>query len=255
MSTQSQCNTEVSEPCRSCLRQGACLGAVVQEAASSTCVTVVTLQRGQSLHRVGDPANAIYVVQSGALKSRRNSVQGEEEIVAFRLPGDTLGLDDFGQMQRGTEAVALCPTRVCRMPLDVLQSEVHLSAVVAERLFNDLGQEFERLHERLQNERRSAQSRIANFLLAQLQRRRRLFGAQIDRFTLPMTRVDLGRFLGLATETVSRMFTRLQLDGVIACDGNGVQVLDDAALQQQAGEQSAAAAPVARARPTLARAA
>ncbi|WP_028081215.1 Crp/Fnr family transcriptional regulator [Solimonas soli] len=232
-----------ADPCRNCLRHGGCLGAALQEAehhADAGVIGVLTLQRGQSLHRIGDNANAVYIVQSGALKSRRHSLQGDEEIVAFRLPGDAIGLDEIGQKVRGTEAVALCTTRVCRLPLDVLRAEMQQSERVAEHLYDDLGHEFERLHERLQNERRSAPSRIAGFLLAQLQRRQRLFGTQIDRFTLPMTRVDLGRFLGLATETVSRMFTRLQLDGVIVCDGASVQVLDAEALRRCAQDRPAA---------------
>lgn len=244
---------EALEPCRSCLRHGACLGATVvaaadaQERAASPCLGLVALQRGQSLYRVGDVANAVYIVQSGALKSRRHSAQGDEEIVAFRMPGDTVGLDDIGQTRRGTEAVALCTTRVCRLSLDMLQHEVQQPGPVAARLFGDLGQEFERLHERLQDERRPAQARIAGFLLAQLRRRQQRFGAQIDRFTLPMTRVDLGRFLGLATETVSRMFTRLTLDGLIACEGAGVRILDAEALRRCANESVPERAPVARA--------
>jgi CRP/FNR family transcriptional regulator len=239
MSIETSQSGHAHDPCSNCLRHGTCLGAVVQEVESQSiapCISVIALQRGQPLHRIGDATNAVYIVQSGALKSRRHSVDGDEEIVAFRLPGDTVGLDDLGQQNRSTEAVALCTTRICRLPLDVLQSEVHLSGAVAEHLFNDLGQEFERLHDRLQNERRPAQARIANFLLGQLQRRQRLFGAQLDRFTLPMTRVDLGRFLGLATETVSRMFTRLQNEGVIASDGATVQVLDAEALHRHAAE-------------------
>lgn len=239
------------QPCENCLRSGHCLGSVVVKASAdhqrSGEVTVMNLQRGQTLFRTGDNANAVYIVQSGALKARRTSYEGDEEILAFRLPGDSMGLDALGQHRQNTEAVALCATRVCRVPLESLQRELRSSPEVSETLFDDLGREFERLHEHLQTERRPAQSRIATFLLAQLQRRQRLFGAQIDRFTLPMTRVDLGRYLALATETVSRMFTRLQNEGVIACEGNTVQVLKVEALQAMAGGEEEALSPMARA--------
>lgn len=250
MSLDSTTARDGAEPCSSCMRHGHCLGAVVQQAgpeAEAPSIAVMVLQRGQSLHRVGDPMNAVYIVQSGALKSRRHSLRGEEEIVAFRMPGDTVGLDDVGQARHGTEAVALCTTRVCRLPFEALQSNAQMSSTVAGHLFGDIGREFERLHDRLQNERHSAQARIAGFLLAQLRRRQRLFGAQIDRFTLPMTRVDLGRFLGLATETVSRMFTRLQFEGLIACDGASVQVLDVASLARRASDVEPERMPVKRA--------
>ncbi|NKF23490.1 Crp/Fnr family transcriptional regulator [Solimonas marina] len=236
------------DPCSNCLRHGQCLGASVQNAVrddEGSCVTVTQLQRGQTLYRNGDAVNAVYVVQSGALKSRRTSVQGDEEIVAFRLPGDTAGLDAIKASRHGTEAVALCTTRVCRVPLDTLRREMHESAPVADALLADLGGEIELLQDRLQNDRLPAQARIAAFLLSQLQRRRRMFGAQIDHFTLPMTRVDLGRFLGLATETVSRMFTRLQADGVIACDGNRIEIRDDAALQRRSQSELNGALPQA----------
>lgn len=238
-------------PCENCLRSGHCLGSVVVKASAehqrSGDVTVMQLQRGQTLFRTGDSANAVYIVQSGALKARRTSYEGDEEILAFRLPGDTMGLDALGQKNQNTEAVALCSTRVCRVPLDSLHRELRTSPEVSELLFDDLGREFERLHEHLQTERRPAQARIAAFLLAQLQRRQRLFGAQIDRFTLPMTRVDLGRYLALATETVSRMFTRLQQDGVISCEGNAVQVVNVQALQAMAGGNDEDAASLAKA--------
>ncbi|SEP65795.1 CRP/FNR family transcriptional regulator, anaerobic regulatory protein [Solimonas aquatica] len=234
-------------PCDNCLRSGRCLGSVVVKAGAdhqrASEVTVVQLQRGQPLFRTGDAANAVYVVQSGALKARRTSYEGDEEILAFRLPGDAIGLDALGQRMQNTEAVALCSTRVCRVPLEALHRELRSSPEVSEMLFDDVGREFERLHEHLQTERRPAQARIAAFLLAQLKRRQRLFGAQIDRFTLPMTRVDLGRYLALATETVSRMFTRLQQDGVISCDGNAVQVLKATALEAMAGAGAEERAP------------
>lgn len=237
-------------PCASCLRHTSCLGACVQDAVlangDGACITTMTLQRGQPLFRAGDAVDAIYIVQTGALKSRRHSYQGEEEIVAFRLPGDPVGLDAIGNDAHGTEAVALCTTRVCQLTLTTLRREVHAAPAVAGRLFDDLGREFGQLHEHLRSERRTAQGRIAAFLLAQLHRRRRLFGTQIDTFTLPMTRIDVGRFLGLATETVSRMFTRLQSDGVIACEGNRVQVLDSTALEQLA-DIGETLAPLARA--------
>lgn len=220
-------------PCASCLRHGRCLGAEMDAATPDQCssgIAVVSLQRGQSLHRSGDSVSAMYVVQSGALKSRRHSLQGEEEILAFRLPGDTVDLDSIAGGALSTEAVALCPTRVCRLPIETLRSRAQTSDAVAKRLFDDIGHEFNRLHQRLQYERLSAPARVAHFLIAQLERRRRLFGAQNDSVTLPMTRIDLGRFLGIATETVSRMFTRLQHDGVIGCDGNTVQILNMDAL-------------------------
>ncbi|NGY03203.1 Crp/Fnr family transcriptional regulator [Solimonas terrae] len=238
MLNQNVSNTVAALPCTSCLRHSACLGACVQDAVGAegenACITTMTLQRGQPLFRAGDAVDAVYIVQSGALKSRRHSYNGEEEIVAFRLPGDSVGLDAIGNREHGTEAVALCSTRVCQVPLTTLRREVHASPAVASHLLDDLGREIGQLQEHLRDERRTAQVRIAAFLLAQLQRRRRLFGAQIDRFTLPMTRIDVGRFLGLATETVSRMFTRLQTDGVIACEGNSVQVLDSTMLARLA---------------------
>lgn len=237
-------------PCNSCLREGACLGAIVQNAVLGAgedgCISTATLQRGQPLYRVGDAVNAVYVVQAGALKSRRTSFQGDEEILAFRMPGDTVGLDSISARRHDTEAVALCATRVCRLPIETLRRKALGSQELSDQLFETIGDEFNRLHERLHNERRPAQARIASLLIAQLRRRQRLFGAQIDRFTLPMTRVDLGRFLGLATETVSRMFTRLQTEGVIACEGNGVRILDPQTLAALADDIEAAP-PLARA--------
>lgn len=235
-------------PCANCLRHGNCLGAEMAAAAPAACasgISVLNLARGQTLHRSGETLPALYVVQSGALKSRRHSLQGEEEILAFRLPGDTIGVDAIGSGSSDTEAVALCASRVCRLPLETLHERARASQSVARHLFDDIGHEFGRLHQRLQYERLSAPARLASFLIAQLERRRRLFGVQNDSFSLPMTRIDLGRFLGMATETVSRIFTRLQNEGIVASDGNLLRIVKLAALQALA--QDGAAQPTLKA--------
>lgn len=227
-------NVAAKGPCSSCIRHGDCLGATMHASAAAhgheACIGVVTLQRGQSLYRSGELNTSVYIVQSGALKVRRHSFDGTEEIVAFRQPGDVTGLESIARGVYGGEAVSLGITKVCRLPVESLKNELQRSPALSEQLFSELGREFDRLQYRLRIERLPAPARLASYLLGHLERRRQLFGSAIDSFVLPMSRVDLGRFLALAAETVSRIFTRLQQDGIIASEGHSIRVLDAAKL-------------------------
>lgn len=236
--------------CANCLRQGECLGASLQSLSGSALAVdelhVLHLPRGKTLYRGGETASAVFIVQSGALKLRRYSAQGDEEIVAFHVPGDTSGLDALGSGAYTREAVALGPTKVCRIPLASLRQALLRSPAMADRLFREIGHEFDHLQQRLQLERLSAPARLASYLLSQLMHRQALFGSAIDTITLQMSRIDLGRYLGLAAETVSRIFARLQQEGMISSEGQRVSVLNAVALRACA-ENEIARAPLARA--------
>lgn len=236
-------NRLASGVCDACLRSRNCLGAALH--ASTTAdgrpdnIHVVTVQRGQPLYRVGEATTSAYVVQSGALKVRRHSAAGDEEIIAFRQPGDTTGLESLGHGAHAAEAVALSPTKVCRLPLQLLKLELLRSAELGDRLLQEMGREFKRMQMRMQRERQSAPARVASFLLGHLQHRRELFGNAIDSFSLPMSRSELGRFLALAPETVSRVFARLQQDGIVASENHTVRILDVTMLTRVAEHNDA----------------
>lgn len=215
-------------PCHECARRRHCLGGLlcddgVTDAQPNPGVHRSVLPKGQHLHRYGDRAETVAVIRSGALKTYVVSPEGEEQIRAFQLANDIAGLEAICSDTYRGSAKALSRTWVCRLPIAAVRARMLESPVFRDRLLATFGRELDRLHGMLHRERCSADQRVAAFLVAQLP-------ADGDDVELPMSRVDLGRYLDLATETVSRVFTRLQERHVLRSEGARCRVLDRAAL-------------------------
>lgn len=216
-------------PCLECARRGHCLGgALVAEALHPPQVTRGVVPKGEHLFRAGDRADTIYLIRSGATKTYVVSSEGEEEVRGFQLANDTAGLEAVCSDHYHANAAALTRTWICKLPAAAVRERVTTSPSFRDRVFASLGREFERLHGMLHRERCAADRRVAGFLLGQLRRQ----GTELDdEIELPMSRADLGRYLGLATETVSRVFTRLQDRGMVRNHGARCHIVDRAALQ------------------------
>jgi CRP/FNR family transcriptional regulator len=197
--------------------------------------------RGDRLFRLGDPLTAVYVAREGAFKSVSISEDGEEQVLGFHLAGELIGLDALGSGQHRCEGVALTAATICEIPYDDLSRVAAQIPSLQQQLFRVIGQSVDRDQDHLGIlVRRQANERIALFLHSLGERYRNV--GQPDRlFQLPMSREDIARFLGLALETVSRGFTRLQDDGVIAVTGRRVEIVNAAELLRLAhGAESSA---------------
>ncbi len=196
--------------------------------------------RGERLFRLGDPMAAVFVARDGAFKSVSISEDGEEQVLGFHLPGELIGLDALGSGEHRCEGVALSAAHVCEIPYDQLSTIAAQIPALQQQLLRVIGQSVGRDHDHLGIlVRRQANERIALFLHS-LGERYRNVGLSDHLFQLPMSREDIARFLGLALETVSRGFTRLQDDGVIAVTGRRVEILKSVELLRLAhGAESA----------------
>ena len=178
------------------------------------------LEKGVHLFRTGDPTESVYFLKSGALKAYLLSPAGEVQVVAFYFPGDLIGLESMGFEREALCVEALSVSRTCVLPRDELFEVCarsrsvmrHLLVQASGRLRFDASL-FALLG------RRSAEQRVASFLL-ELSRRLIDHGSPIREFELKMTRADIGSYLALAVETVSRVLTRLQDSGVIEVERN-----------------------------------
>jgi CRP/FNR family transcriptional regulator len=192
------------------------------------------LARGEPLFRTGDPLAAVYVPRDGAFKTISLNDDGEERIVGFHLAGELMGLDALGADRHRCDAIALTTANVCEVPFDQLAQVAAQVPRLQQQLLRVIGQSVGRDQDHLDMlARRQASERIALFLHGLAERFRHI-GQSESQFKLPMSREDIGRFLGLALETVSRGFTRLQDDQVIAVDGRCVEILDRAELDRLA---------------------
>ena len=184
------------------------------------------LQKGQVLFADGDEFKSLYVVRSGAMKSYSVDQDGDEHVIGFYLPGEIMGLDSIDSGLYVSSAKALETTAICEIPYAQVES---LSA----RIHNLQSQMYRVLSREIRHDqelqmllgKKTAEERIGTFLmnLSVRYEQRKLSG---NSFRLPMARTDIGNYLGLAVETVSRVFTRFQQSGVLKVDGKEVEILD-----------------------------
>jgi CRP/FNR family transcriptional regulator len=216
--------------CAQCSLQQLCLPAGIDADELVRLDEIVrrrrTLARGERLFRIGDPLASVFVARDGAFKTVSISEGGEEQVIGFHLAGELIGLDALGEGAHRCEAVALETANVCDVPLDELSAVAAKLPSLQQQLLRVSGHSLNRDHDHMEMlVRRQANERIALFLHG-LGERYRQIGQSPSALRLPMSREDVARYLGLALETVSRGFTRLQEDGVIAVHGRRVEILD-----------------------------
>lgn len=224
--------------CAQCSLQQLCLPAGISGQELERLDDIVRrkrpLERGERLFRPGDRLTSVYVARDGAIKTVKVDENGEEQVVGFHLPGELVGLDALGGGEHRCEAIALTTANVCEVPFDQLATVAAQLPSLQQQLLRVIGQSLDRDQEHVgMLVRRQANERIALFLHG-LGERLRNIGQSSTTIKLPMSREDIARYLGLALETVSRGFTRLQEDGVITVVGRRVEVLDAAELERLA---------------------
>ncbi|SEJ47760.1 CRP/FNR family transcriptional regulator, anaerobic regulatory protein [Pseudomonas linyingensis] len=231
--------------CRDCSIRPHCFPANLQGSELQQLDGIILrsrpLQKGEPLFDAGTPLHYFHAVRSGALKTYLLSREGEEQITGFHLPGEILGLDGMGASSHPGFAVALETSMVCSIPLARLEelagSIPHLRAellwVMSAAIHAD--------HQQLRLTRKPAAERLAAFLL-ELSQRFLLRGYSAQNFILPMSRCEIANYLGLTSETVSRLFTRYRDRGLVEIRGREVLLKDVQRLQQLCGLCAAALA-------------
>ena len=192
-------------------------------------------RRGERLFHAGDRLRSLYVVRSGAVKTCLVSPDGDEQIVAFHSPGDLLALDAVEDGHYACDAVALDTASVCAISFEELSARAARRPALQLYLLRAMSAAIKRSAEMvLMLGKKNAEQRMATFLLAcaEAQRRR---GYSASEVTLPMSRADIGNYLSLAVETVCRLLTRLQGEGVLKVRRSVVTIVDADALVALAG--------------------
>ena len=187
--------------------------------------------RGASLFRIGDSFQNLYAIRLGHFKTYQINPGGEEQVTGFQMAGELLGLDGISSEHHTCNAVALEDSEICAIPfsrLEGLSREIHtlqhhFHKVMSREIVRDHGVMM------LLGTMR-AEERLAAFLL-NLSQRFTARGFSHAEFYLRMTREEIGSYLGLKLETVSRTFSRFQEDGHIAVQQKHVRILDVAGLK------------------------
>jgi len=191
----------------------------------------ITLDKGDHLYKSGDDFHGIYAVKDGALKTSGITSDGREQVTGFYLDGEIVGLDAIDEDLHPCDAVALTQTDVCQLPFDLLTEASGKAPTLLKNLTRIMGREIRREeHVLMLLGSTTAEQRIARFLV-NLYERLQKRGAECNTIVLVMSRQDIGNYLGLAIETVSRQFRKLQDQGIVNIDKRKIQILDMAVLE------------------------
>lgn len=221
--------------CHQCSLSNLCLPLAVEENELDRLEDIVQqgriYSRGEHIFDQSAPVKSCFAVKSGAIKTSIISENGEEQVTGFFMPGELVGLDSMGSDQYACTARALERTSICEFPVDRLEELTGKMPDLQHHMYHLMSQEIRGSHQlAMLLSKNTAEERIAALLLSLSSRfqRRRMSGTK---FSLPMARNDIANFLGLAVETVSRVFTRFQNQGIISARGREVELLDVEALQ------------------------
>jgi len=229
--------------CNSCPRRQVCPAGELDLPDLHEFSSNVNRQRsvriGQLIFADGEPFKGIYIVRSGFFKSYLINRDGELQVTGFHLPGEVFGIEGISSRTYNHSVEALDTGSVCRIPGSLFsrnsaegQAIVHVLLGVMSRIIirdNELIFSLAKL---------SAPRRLATFLI-DLSMRMQRSGFSRDDLMLCMRRTDIGSYLGLAEETVSRLFTRFQRKGILTVNRRYIESFDLHKLQIAAGDEAA----------------
>ena len=196
------------------------------------------IDKNQHLYRNGDKFKSFYAVRSGTLKTVFTSVDGEEQIVGFHLPGELIGLDGLNTQRHTCDCIALERSSVCELPSSGMEALCRRYSSLHRAMHSIIGKTIsEDQSMLLLLARRSAEERLASFFVS-LSQRSRLRGAAGDEFDLPMSMRDIANYLGLAPETLSRLVKKFEQTCVARIDKRRVTIESNNKLESMVAECS-----------------
>ena len=197
---------------------------------------------GEFLYRSGTPFHSLYVVRSGMFKSIVLDAEGREQVTGFQMVGEVLGLDGIEKEICQSNAVALEDSEVWEIPFSRLEALCRQDSGMQRMFHRLMSREIQRDYlMMLLLGSMSAEERLAAFLV-NLSQRLTARGYSATRFILRMSRREIGSFLGLTLETVSRVFSRLQREGLIRAELKAVELVDIERLHAMVGGSALQAA-------------
>lgn len=190
--------------------------------------------RGNYLYRSDDAFQSLYAVHFGHFKTRQFSAEGDEQVTGFQMAGELLGWDAISTDRHQCEAIALEDSEVCEIPFHGLES-----------LFGEMPKLLHHFHRLMSREitgkqsvmlllgNMQAEQKMAAFLV-NLSSRYAARGYSPTHFQLRMSREDIGNFLGLTIESISRLLSRFKKLGLLQVDGRDLQIVNLPALKSMA---------------------
>ncbi|MEX0738709.1 MAG: fumarate/nitrate reduction transcriptional regulator Fnr [Pseudohongiella sp.] len=226
--------------CSNCRLSDLCLPIALNKSEIDQLDSIIErnrpLGKGEHLYRQRDEFRSVYAVRSGSFKSYVLTSDGKSRVTGFCMPGEILGMDGIGSKVHGVSTMALEHSSICEIPFSQLEKLSHQLPNLQSRFFAIMGNEIvkdQHIHTLLSSY--TAEQRLASFLLSLSTRFARCQRSP-DRFLLQMTRGDIGEYLGLTLETVSRGFSGLQKKAIISVNNREIAISDMTSLKAILGE-------------------
>lgn len=226
------------ESCRTCRLSSLCLPQDLPRQEIDALARIVRcrrpLPRGAYLFQAGSHFRSVFAVRTGAVKTSTLLPNGDEHIAGFHLPGEILGLDAIDTQHHPSASVTLEKSSICEIPFVELEDLGQHTPALQRRLLRIMSRELTAEHDTTHLlSRRSAEQRLAASLL-DFSKRFAHRGLHAEHLRLPMSRLDLANYLGLAPETMSRTFRRLEAQGLLRIAGKEVALADIGSLRELA---------------------
>ncbi len=216
--------------CQLCSLGHLCLPLAVSQNDMESLEDVIkqgrVIDRGDHIFHEHSHFKSCFAVRSGSVKTYTISEDGEEQVTGFYLPGEIIGMDSMTTDAYSCSAKALEKSSVCEIPFEQFEQLATKIPSLQHHFFQLMSKEIQESRKlSMLLSKNTAEERIASLLISLSERfkRRRLSPTQ---FRLPMPRNDIGNYLGLAVETVSRVFTRFQKTNLISVQGRELTIND-----------------------------
>lgn len=190
------------------------------------------IKRGETLFTNGEKFTSLYVIRTGFFKTCLATEDGRDQVTGFQMAGEIIGLDGIVNDQHSCDAIALEDAEVCVMPFDRIEEISREVTALQHHVHKVMSREIVREHGvMLLLGSMRAEERLAAFLLNLVQRLNARGFSQSE-LVLRTTREEIGSYLGLKLETVSRTFSKFVEDGTLEVNQRHVRILDTECLQR-----------------------
>jgi len=234
--------SELKSHCQNCSLYDLCLPMGLNSGDLDRLDEVIkrrqSVNKNNFLFRMGENLKSVYAIRSGSFKTYLTNPDGTEQIVGFSLPGELLGMDAISGNEHRCSAKALETSSVCEIPFERLESLARDIPNLQHQLFRLMSKEIQQdQNAMLLLAQMPAETRLASFLLGMSERLNKR-GYAANEFNLSMSRGDIANLLGMAVETISRLLSHFQDDGLLDVERKHITILDVAKLRQLANHSS-----------------
>jgi CRP/FNR family transcriptional regulator len=235
VSALEQCIQSCKVSCGNCRLNSICLPQALESGEFEALGNIIqhhkAIKKNRHLYQEGEKFRSVYVLRTGVVKAYRTTDNGLQQIIRFYYPGEVLGMDGICNNFHASSAESLEMASVCQIPFKSLQKLSTVMPNLQHHVFRLMSRQITEDQQLITLlSKNSAVVRVASLILSiSIGNARRKLSA--THLCLPMTRIDIGNYLGLTVETVSREFGRLKKMGILQVDNCEIEILDTAELR------------------------